>query len=97
MRIKPGVNINGLKPELLVGLVILDSMIKGGITITCGVEGQHMRGSLHYAGMAADIRTPMYPADSPLLLAREALGPQFDLVVETDHWHLEYQPKEPTR
>lgn len=93
MRIKPGVNINGLKPELVIGLIILDSMIKGGITITCGVEGQHMKGSLHYAGMAADIRTP---ADSMLLLAREALGPQFDLVVEFDHWHLEYQPKEPT-
>ncbi len=57
-----------------------------------------MAGSLHYAGAAIDIRTRDIPlADVQKLIARikACLGEDFDVVLETDHLHLEYQPKQP--
>lgn len=89
MIVKNGVDLTGLKPEILVGLMVLESNIGKGVVITCGRNGTHIPGSLHYAGLAVDIRKP----DAVISTIRSYLGPQFDLVEEVDHWHLEYQPK----
>ena len=55
------------------------------LVITSGSEltTKHMRTSLHYSGQAVD-RDYGIPLD------------WFDVVAESDHLHLEYQPKCPT-
>lgn len=65
-------------------------------TITAGLDGKHSAGSLHYVGMALDFRTRVIPgADREPLRAKISarLGPDFDVVLEADHYHVEYQPK----
>jgi len=64
--------------------------------ITSANDLTHMSGSLHYEGRALDFRTRDIP--SALLSSfhakvKSALGNEFDVVLERDHLHVEYQPK----
>lgn len=84
-------------------------MDKDGLTITAGCEGNkndgvHKHTSLHYKenspsglGRAIDIRTwdvgMEHVKDMFLETAKELLGKDFDVVVEKDHVHIEYDPK----
>lgn len=102
MNIKPGVDLRGIQPEILLGFCIADvvyNRIAGkGATVTSVKDGEHMVGSLHYNGYAIDLRTNDVPTDVLELLFTElkkALGgisSQYDLVVENDHFHLEFDP-----
>lgn len=70
--------------------------ITGGGTITSGTDGTHSEKSLHYSGNAIDLRTRnlnagMIPAY--IVAMKERLGPEFDVVLEEDHVHVEYDPK----
>jgi hypothetical protein len=99
MTIKPGVNLAGVRPEVAIALTIVARVFadKGlECVVTSVTDGKHGRGSLHYVGQAADLRNATVPPNQRPLLAsalREALGPQFDVVAEPDHFHLEFQPK----
>ena len=99
MRLKPGVRLVGVKPELLVGLMIADAIFsehKEQLVLTSLVDGAHSPGSLHYPGMAFDVRTAGVPQDTlNRIVARlnEELGEDFDVVLELDHLHIEFQPK----
>lgn len=64
------------------------------------MDGKHKRGSRHYVGLAADlriwyIRFPFHPEDFAREL-REDLGKHYDVILEKDHIHLEYDPKYPS-
>ena len=66
------------------------------IVITSGFDGKHSRKSLHYVGDAFDIRTFIYTAPelNELIPALKlVLGGDYDVVLEGNHIHLEYQPK----
>ena len=68
-----------------------------GVTavITSGTDGLHLPNSLHYSGMAFDFRTRHVPLGQREELAAEvsrALGDNFDVVLESDHLHVEYDP-----
>jgi len=107
-RVKDGANINDIHPAIannyeLIHLVASTAM---GIplTITSGRDGQHGSISLHYVGKAIDIRTrygqekgfkQVDPAKVTLFCEelRRQLGKDFDVVPESDHVHLEYDPK----
>lgn len=96
MKLKPGVKIGGIRPELALGLMVAQSLWSKELVVTAVVDGQHSRGSLHYAGQAADLRTrDLSEAEMAQVKAQlgEALGAEFDVVVEADHMHLEWQPK----
>lgn len=102
LRLKPGVRIHGLRPEVVLALqVLVGSFGKAGgydVTVTAGIDGAHSPGSLHYSGAAVDIRTRDVPKEKlPSIVAdaRESLGADFDLVVESDHLHVEFEPKLP--
>lgn len=98
MRLKPGVRVLGLRPELLLALQIVEEVyeeFRQTFTITSIVEGTHSRASLHYTGCAADIRLPVASAPAVVAAAKERLGDDFDLILESDHLHLEFQPKAP--
>lgn len=93
--------ITGIKPELLLGLNIIDStcsrLYNHDITITSVVDGLHSSNSLHYVGQAADIRIRDFAGHLDLEIVTNvlasAVGPLFDVVLEKDHIHIEYQPK----
>lgn len=97
--IKDGVNISGIRPEMSVALQIVAYVLttNGYSTIVTSVmDGKHGRGSLHYVGCAMDIRTRHIPEgqqDALVLVMRESLGAQFDVVLEDTHIHIEFQPK----
>jgi len=58
--------------------------------ITSLREGNHMSGSLHYEGLAFDFVHYSRLKTSDF---KEVLGPDWDIVDETDHIHCEYDPK----
>tara|TARA_Y100000310_G_scaffold269543_1_gene282809 strand:- start:454 stop:789 length:336 start_codon:yes stop_codon:yes gene_type:complete len=68
------------------------------LVVTSACEpGGHSRGSLHYIGAAVDIRTrhaPKEDMEQTAGLIATALTDEFDVVLEDDHLHIEFQPKE---
>jgi hypothetical protein len=98
--IKPGVSLEKLTPQMAVAYTIASFIFqeKAGVpcVITSGDDSKHGPNSLHYEGKALDLRTKhLGPAEvHPVFVAlRDALGPAFDVVLEEDHLHLEYDPK----
>ena len=66
--------------------------------ITSGNDSKHMPGSLHYLNRAFDIRT--FNIVGGVKIAQEwvtkvklALGDDYDVILEKDHIHVEFQPK----
>ena len=102
MKLKPGVSLTGLRPETLAGMQIADGVFRDlseTLTITSCTEGSHSRGSLHYVGLAFDVRIRDLRNTVSAVTRRlyVALGDEFDVVTESDHIHIEFQPKENRR
>jgi hypothetical protein len=97
--LKAGVRITGMRPEILLAAVAAERVYEEAghdFTITACVNGKHSVGSLHYAGGAIDVRTrDIPPADVQKMLAsiKSCLGGDFDVLLEVDHIHIEFQPK----
>ncbi len=97
--IKAGVRVAGVVPEMAMALPIIASQYAkfgSDCVITSCVDGSHSQGSLHYAGAAMDFRTRNVTSDKrqPLRDAISAsLGQDYDAVLESNHIHVEYQPK----
>jgi hypothetical protein len=67
-----------------------------GIVITSILDGKHKPFSKHYEGNAFDIRIIQYLKTHITKLLeqlKKELGPDFDVVLESDHIHIEYDPK----
>lgn len=101
--IKFGVDLRGLSPQMAVAHTIAcwvyfkNTGNPYACVITSGSDGKHGPNSLHYKGKALDLRTnTILPALLPTLVKelRWALGEQFDVVLESDHIHVEFDPKE---
>lgn len=102
MHLKPGVTIQGIRPELLFALLVADGVWRDlslpELTVTSLLDGEHSRNSLHYLGCAADLRTRnISPYQIPQVIGRlkERLGDTYDIIAETNHIHVEYQPHKP--
>jgi len=99
MRLKPGASIDGLRTEMLFGLVCIEPLFvkeRVELVITSGTDGVHMQGSKHYEGLAVDIRSRTIRAENLsrfIVNLKDALGVDFDVVLENDHIHIEYDPK----
>lgn len=109
LSLKDGVKINLLDPALNTKIFPLAHLWQAffpldtdGMTVTSGYEGHpgdgvHMVDSLHYARRAVDLR--IRDVDVAVIhngfcpAARLLLGPDFDVVQERDHIHIEYDPK----
>ena|SRR5690606_27313516 len=97
IRWKDSVGFDALHPAIVLALIRADHIYASLEGVDCWVtslnDSRHMEGSLHYTGRAADLRT--YNLKDPEAVAAalaSALGPSFDVVLESDHLHLEYQP-----
>ena len=101
--LKPGVRVFGLRPELLLAIQVAHSVFldnaERGMRITSIIDGKHSVGSLHYAGLAVDIGITGINPDFGTIKAgiADALGADYDVILETDHLHIEFQPKQPYR
>ena len=92
------VNLSGLSLEMLTAVLhaarIWQLHGMSQITITSANDGKHQTASKHYQGDAIDLRIWSLPdllgmADQ----LRQELGPDYDVVIEPDHLHIEYDPK----
>ena len=98
MKIKKGVSISGIRPETVLGILIVNSVYeKHGVelVLTSVMEGKHKTYSLHYSGCAGDTRTRDFPPEAiPAVLKdlRESLGDEFEVFFEKSHFHIEWQP-----
>lgn len=99
LSLKPGVKMSGLQPQIVLGLISIHSVFEVfgyEATITSINDGHHMDGSLHYRGCAVDLRIRSVDSSDVVgLMAalRRCLGSDFDVVLEVDHIHIEYDPK----
>lgn len=99
--IKTGVDLRGLQPQMVLAYVLIRGVYgRHGYTctITSGSDGKHGPNSLHYKGCALDIRTRDVLPDTLAVMVleiKQALGAQFDVVLEKDHLHVEWDVKEP--
>mgnify|MGYP001253994282 FL=1 len=115
--IKPGADLREITARMAFAFTVAFAIYRDfgfPCVVTSGGDGTHMRESKHYAGDAIDLRSPSYYTHGdgdPVLgrkvgrALREALGPQFDVVVEgyeprpngqvpPRHIHVEFDPKE---
>ena len=104
MLLKMGVSVRCLKREIRRALPIIERVYKDvaghEAVITSTTEGTHSPGSLHYVGQAVDAALPgthgmvrKATATEVLSELRKELGPDYDVVLERDHIHVEYDPK----
>ena len=108
MKLAPGVSLNGIHPEIVIGIMVMNSCYERlgfEMHLTSICDGKHGYGSLHFCGYAADsdgIKLDGTPASVDELgdiadEMRGALTAEFDIVhgdsVHQSHIHVEYQPK----
>ena len=98
MRFKEGVTINGVKPEVVLALTVCNGIYANygqDMVVTSITDGIHGKNSLHYVGFAFDLRTKnfQYSADIDLVVKdiKEYLTEEFDIILESDHIHVEFQ------
>jgi len=97
--IKKGVKAKGLQPEILLAIMEAREVyrdLKADLVIT-DLGRRTNKASLHYEGLAVDIRIRHLANGEPGIAAQRlhvALGPDFDVVLEKDHIHIEFQPKD---
>lgn len=99
MKIKPGVDLRKVSPQICIACVIANEIYEKHnkyLVITSISDGQHKTDSLHYTGFAADFRTNYFTREEIIQVVQElqlSLGDQFDILHEIDHIHLEFDPK----
>ncbi|MFA7288303.1 MAG: hypothetical protein WC055_05425 [Melioribacteraceae bacterium] len=100
MELKETTKLNGIRAEILVGLIVAEGVYEDfgyGMVVTSVTDSKHSAGSLHYAGCAIDLRTRDIKDKAMIIkiteTIRKRLTKDYDVVLEKDHIHIEYQPK----
>ena len=98
MNIKEGATVEGCQWQMFHAALVAEQIYKkygAECVITAGTNGKHMEGSLHYKGLALDLRTfNVSGRELQIKVAlQQALGKDYDVVIEKDHIHVEYDPK----
>jgi hypothetical protein len=81
---------------LLVANEVFEVEANSDAIITSGMDGKHMQNSKHYVGRAFDFRTKHLKeveVDSIVAGIKMRLGPDFDVIDEGTHIHVEWDPK----
>lgn len=94
--LKAGVSIERLKRpvrRILSRLVHLYAKQGLDLIVTSTYEGTHSPSSLHYDDNAIDIDDPPEYKQAMTDDIKNLLGRDFDVILEKDHIHIEYDPK----
>lgn len=97
IHIKNGVRLHGVRAEIVLAIGIVDQQYEAigeDAVITSVIDGAHMRASIHYTGGAFDVRLPESDPEEIRQRIANALGEDYDVVVEANHIHVEWQPKD---
>ena len=97
MEIKEGASLHGLNVAMRSVLLEAERIWKNHgqeLVVTCGTDGTHSAGSMHYYGYALDLRTRYF--DGPEQRAvhgdlRARMGLAYDVVMHSTHIHVEYK------
>lgn len=97
--LKTGVNPIGLRPEILLAIIVADNIYKAegfDLVITSLNDSAHADTSRHYQGMAVDLRTRDFSGEIARMITvklRAALGRQYLVLNEPNHIHISYKPR----
>jgi hypothetical protein len=103
--LKDGVHVNGQHFDSVMVRIIdvaretAPMMEKGTVWVTSANDSEHGEGSLHFQNRAFDIRikniiSGPHAARGWAERMQVALGDDYDVLLEKDHIHVEYDPKE---
>jgi len=98
IRYKAGVSVLGIKPEILAAYSLIDAAFSpNDAVITSAVDGKHGPKSMHPLGYAIDLRIRhivegevVTVLKKIMLLLNTWLTDEYDVVLEGDHIHLEF-------
>ena len=98
MKLKEGASLEGVSWRMWTAAIKAEPLWRkrgAELVITSGSDGKHGQNSLHYKGLALDFRIwNLGGAESDVLPElKAALGPEYDVVLEGDHFHVEYDPE----
>lgn len=99
VQVKEGVSLIGIEQEIITALKVLYYLyfaLGKTLTVTSTFEGQHRPGSLHYKGLAVDLRVwNLSTAERKRIVeaAKGLLGKDYDVIDETNHIHVEFDRK----
>ena len=89
-----GVRLDGLHPSMRIVLrVVAEVWGSEEAIITSTWDGNHSDGSFHYVCRALDFRPPKNKVMEKVAKLRSRLGPDYDVVYEGNHIHIEFDPK----
>lgn len=98
MIVKKDASLKGIDEVMVLILPKIEKLYEAigkELVITSGTDGIHSIGSLHYKGLAIDIRVPYLTlnANRPFVdMIRLVLNINFEVILEKDHIHIEYNP-----
>jgi hypothetical protein len=100
LSLKPGVRLRGILPEMVVGLMVCESVYdewEFPLVVTSANDSEHSPRSRHYLGAAVDLRighgiVPVIHRNDLVEDLRDSLGPDFFVLLEGDHIHVSYKP-----
>ena len=101
MKLKHNVRPQSLCPEIVLAIIVADSVYRANdaeLVVTSLNDSTHSTTSLHYAGAAVDLRTRNIPGPIREVIREQIddrLTYDYDVVLESDHIHIEYQPRRP--
>lgn len=99
LRLKDGVLIQGMSNEVLLCVMIVQKIYESygyDCIVTSALDGLHSKNSLHYSGNAIDFRIRHLKKKHKHKIfedIKSSLTKDFDVVLESTHIHVEYQPK----
>lgn len=101
MKYKLGVDAEDIRHQIWFAIGFAEALSEalgyGEVVVTSLRDGTHSAKSLHYEGLAMDLRTRNLTAEQIcgwVSLLKKYLDPRgFDVVLEEDHIHVEFQPK----
>lgn len=98
LSLKYGVNVRDIKGEAVIAIIIAQGVYAGygfPCVITSVDDRNHGEYSLHYQQLAIDVRTRIVPENLHEQIKdaiARSLGEQYDVVLEKDHIHIEFDP-----
>ena len=103
MLLKNSVRLLGAKPELIIGLMVCDSIYRmntENLIVTSNTDGKHSKNSRHYLGVAADLRTNNIDNEKTDIIYSQIkqMLPEFYVLLESkgtsnEHIHIQFNGK----